>query len=400
MRKTKHTYRRILACLLILFPFFSIAQEIKINSPVYAGKEYQFALNKGIVRDVVQHGTISSEGQVVLNLPEKDKDYVGMGSLSVDDALVSHFIINHENFELEIDSLQKSHFKGSPENTSLYSFLQREVTASQVDTSLYASSFIDLLVYMRDLGKARQNLLGLKELLDVKVYALTQLDYEVLYTSSLWYNIIDGLIKLESEEATIGNNMVDILKRIKSQEVFEHLTENLITITNQYGWDEAFDIIIPYVQESGRIKIPQGDIYAAFEMAKIKSGFVAPSIEGLDIPLGTTSDKKTLLVFYNSDCHNCQVQIDKLIEKYPELKAQGLRVISISSDEDRQSDEKYRKKFPWADTDKLCDLKGFAGPNYMKYGIMGTPTFFLLDKDAKIIKRYALFSDIDFSSEI
>jgi len=46
---------------------------------------------------------------------------------------------------------------------------------------------------------------------------------------------------------------------------------------------------------------------------------------------------------------------------------------------------------PW--TEKLCDLKGFEGEYFKKYGVIGTPTIFVLDKDKTITGKYAHLSD-------
>ncbi|MFV0539444.1 MAG: peroxiredoxin family protein [Dysgonomonas sp.] len=77
----------------------------------------------------------------------------------------------------------------------------------------------------------------------------------------------------------------------------------------------------------------------------------------------------------------------------------GVRVVSLSSDHLKESFEKDKKHFPWADNDKLCDFQGFSGKNFLNYGIMSTPTFFLIDKDGIVIRRYALVADIDFFGE-
>jgi len=381
----------------IVLPVLVIAQSINVKFPLYANKEYSFALNKGINRDIIQQGTLSATGTAVLTIPEKDKGYVGMGSLLVDGATVVNIIINHENFDISQGIDFRYEFKNSPENTYLYSIMQDKATP-QPDNSLYASHFIDLIRYMQRLNKVNQGAAGLAERVDVKLYALNELNMDNLYTSSIWYNVVDGIIKLGSDQKALGDNMVKILERIKSQEVFEHFTENLITITDQYGWDEAFNIIIPYVMESGRIKVPQGNIYVAFALVKMRPGTDSPPLEGLSKPLKGSGAEKTLLVFYNSECENCHVQMAELIKKYPQLKQQKIRVISISSDESVELFEKDKKLYPWADSDKLCDLQGFAGKNFINYGIMGTPTFYLIDSDGKIINRYALISDIDFDS--
>ncbi|MCU6167647.1 hypothetical protein KWH76_22865, partial [Enterobacter roggenkampii] len=104
---------------------------------------------------------------------------------------------------------------------------------------------------------------------NARLYALNQLDVDKLYSSGIWYNVIDGLTRLTADQQLMAEDMVRLMKRIKSQEAFEHLANNLILITEQYGWDDAFDIIVPYIEESGRIAVPQGRIFDAFALAKV-----------------------------------------------------------------------------------------------------------------------------------
>jgi len=46
----------------------------------------------------------------------------------------------------------------------------------------------------------------------------------------------------------------------------------------------------------------------------------------------------------------------------------------------------------WAD--KLCDYKGFDGDNFRNYGIVGTPTYILIDKERIIRGRYVQLREL------
>lgn len=371
------------------------AQKISISIPKEANKEYAFILNKGIDQDTIQKGTLSFTGNAIIEIPEKEKGYSGMGSLLIKDAASINMIINHENFEMEQGSDLKYKFNNSKENAYLYSIMQDKVAPTD-DATLYAAHFINLIRFMQQLNRVNNQGVSLKEGSDTRIYALEKLDLDRLYTSSIWYHVIDGIVRLAPGQEALGNDMVRLLKRIESQEVFEHLANNLITITEQYGWDDAFEIIVPYIIESGRIEVPQGKMFTAFSLAKIRKGILAPPIEGLKTPLNSSKAAKTLLVFYQPDCENCHIQMKKLIELYPKLRELGVRIISISSDTNETSYKQEKDDYPWPEEDKLCDLKGFSGKNFTNYGIMSTPTFFLLDKELKVIKRYARITDIDF----
>lgn len=383
--------------LLLHIPGIIYAQKITFNLPGDANKAYAFALNKGIKKDTIQKGIIPLSGSITISIPEKDKDYVGMGSLLIQNNAPLNLIVNKENFTLTKDADNKLNFKDSKENAYLYSIMQDKVVPPS-DTTLYAFHFIQLISYMQQVNKVAYQRTSLDEKLNTRLFAKEKLDMNRLYSSSIWQHIIDGLTKTAPSQEILGNDMVQILKRIDNQEVFEHLADNLITITEQYGWDDAFDIIVPYIKESGRIEVPQGNMFYAFALAKLKRGSVPPPLIGLKRSILDSDAERTLIVFYQSDCDNCHAQMESLINEYPKLKGMNVRIISVSADSDQASFTKDSKRYPWNDEDKLCDLKGFGGKNFINYGIMSTPVFILLDKKKKVIKRYARITEVDFSS--
>jgi hypothetical protein len=77
---------------------------------------------------------------------------------------------------------------------------------------------------------------------------------------------------------------------------------------------------------------------------------------------------------------------------YSLIKAKGYDVISVSADLDKETTEKTSNVFPWKE--KICDYKGFEGVNFENYGIVGTPTIFVTDKEGTITGRYARLADM------
>lgn len=383
--------------LLLYASGIAYAQKINITLPREANKPYAFSLNKGIKKDTIQKGTIPFTGNITVDIPEKDKDYQGMGTLSIEKNPPLNVIVNKEDFTLTQRPDNKYDFSGSKENSYLYSIIQDKI-APPTDTTLYAYHFIQLISYMQQLNKVTSQRTSLDERLSTRLFGKEKLDMNRLYSSSIWQHIIDGLTKTAPTQEILGNDMIQILKRIDNQEVFEHLADNLITITEQYGWDDAFDIIVPYIKDSERIETPQGNMFYAFALAKIKKGTIPPPLDGLKTPILDSKAEKTLIVFYQPDCDNCHAQMNLLIKEYPKLKEIGVRTISVSSDTDKNSYNTDSKRYPWNEEDKLCDFKGFGGKNFINYGVMSTPIFFLLNKDKKVIKRYALITEIDFKS--
>jgi len=112
-------------------------------------------------------------------------------------------------------------------------------------------------------------------------------------------------------------------------------------------------------------------------------GQQAPEIKGLpaEAQPGKTG-KKTLLVFYETDCTNCLSTLSRIISQYNELQQQGIEVISISVDRDTTAAATYAANLPWPHN--ICDGQGFNGENIVEWGVVFTPTLFMIDAEGKV----------------
>jgi thiol-disulfide isomerase/thioredoxin len=416
--------------LLILFGGTITAQTIDFYFPYLAGSEYSFHLNRGTVNDTIQRGTIGADGRLSFTLPEKDKEYVGMVHWALNPGGGQSFVLNKENFSVSCMKPNPTEndiiFLNSKENTylkdefrqqqalfgkvdaiyraktayaddpSLYPVFEKEFSKLQSSfdaqqkavaaSPLYAARYIQMIGFLNGLGprlyEAGEEAQKDKDLIR---YVDENLDMDYLYTSGLWNHIISSTFKLYTDKKAFGEGMVKNLKRIRSQQIFEALANDLITICEQYGWVDAENVIIPYLLESGKITNPQGKLYMAFELDKVKAGTKALPIKG------QKKLSNTLLMFYESGCSNCNAQLEELKKNYPEIQKKGIRIVTISADTSPEVFEYHSKDFPWPD--KICDYEGFDGENFHTYGVIGTPTFYLIDKNGIITGRYARLED-------
>ncbi len=368
----------------------SSAQKITISMLQEANQPYVFVLNQGLTLDTIQNGRLNFAGNTVIDIPETYKDYIGVGIFSIKDKQSIFLIVNHEDFEMNINNARPK-FINSAENNYLYDSLFGNEPKIN-DTTLYAPHFLTFLRFIQQQNQVLQSGNDLMRKLQTRQYATDQLDFDRLYTSGLWFFAIDNLMKMESNQTMMGEDFIKILKRIRSPKVFESLSKNLVTIMEQYGLEDAFEITVPFIQNSGRIEVPKGKLFDAFQKAKFRKGMIAPTLEGRKNELKETALKKTIVIFYDPECHNCEAQLEQLSANYKKLLDQGIQIISVSSADDMSKDNLDKKRFPWKN--KLCDFKGFVGNNFKNYGVISTPTLFLLDNEDKLIGRYALFSEM------
>lgn len=101
------------------------------------------------------------------------------------------------------------------------------------------------------------------------------------------------------------------------------------------------------------------------------------------------SDKK-ILMFWASTCTHCEKEMPEIIRHYSRLKNENIEVIGFSLDHDKDSYYNAVKNLPWINS---SDLKGWNSSYAELYNIFATPTFFVLDKDNKIIAKPNSFGE-------
>jgi thiol-disulfide isomerase/thioredoxin len=97
--------------------------------------------------------------------------------------------------------------------------------------------------------------------------------------------------------------------------------------------------------------------------------------------------EKTLIVFWASWCPHCTEEMPKVnewVKDHPDTK-----VLAISLDDNKAEYDLAIKQLP--NLSHHTDLKKWDGKAATDYFVYGTPTFILLDKDKKILKKASSF---------
>ena len=115
----------------------------------------------------------------------------------------------------------------------------------------------------------------------------------------------------------------------------------------------------------------------------LKEGNTAPNIQLTDTKKLSDYKQPVLLVFGTSDCSHCKEGAIELLKHYDTWKSEkNTEVVYISLDTDKEIFEKAYQHAPWQ---TYCDFKGWDSKIAKDYHIWGTPSYFLLDKDLKIL---------------
>jgi thiol-disulfide isomerase/thioredoxin len=413
------------------------AQNINIHFPDFAAKEYVFTLNRGKVKDTVQTGTTDPDGRVTLSIPETFKGYAGRGTWSIVGSGGIDFIINNEDFSITCEAAVPDpgnvFYTGSRENELLNRYenelapliKQRDTLYKTVDAAVrdrapqntaslplsffqemlplqreyalfrekldgdssYAAFFIKTLNYMKGFGSRIYNPTEQKEFLsDLTHYLADEISIARLFSSGIWMHVWSFTFKAFENKIVWGETIIKMLERTEDRTVFETFAKDMIMACEQFGWEKAELMIARYAASTTRSPDTTFNLMErAIAQSKLKIGSKAPTLNG-EVPTNA------LLVFYESGCGHCKTQLDYIAAHYSEFTAKGIRVYSISIDENRDVYEYHSKDYPWPD--KLCDFKGISGDAPTNYAIIGTPTIYLIDKDGIILDRQTRIWDI------
>lgn len=421
------------------------SQTITLRLPFFEGAPYVWIFFQGSQQDTVVRGIIPVGGEVKLVVPNRFAGYAGMTRwmLTHSEGGGMDIIVNKEEFIVECSerypSRENIHFAGTLENPfmddlyfekqnllrkadamqnalesykptdPLYTLFQNELDSlkkrfatiqrNTSESPLYVARFreiVDFTVGIADQLYATDQ----ERAMALDSFFTNKLDWNALYTSGHWDHAIQ--IWVEMNVYAIKSDLVllqgtrNIFNHITDKKVYTDFAIQVVRYFTRHNKDQLLSAISSEVRHSGRLLHMKG---ALMVFAGLQQGDFAI------VPTGITASAQELycngavVLFYDSDCSNCELVKAQLINDYKTLKDKGIRVISISSDQDPDKNNRTLSQFPWPD--KLSDFLGKNdGENYAKWGVLGTPTLFVINRKGIITGRYATFNIKDILSQI
>jgi hypothetical protein len=396
------------------------AQTVRLDFPHFAGKEYIYCLVKADINDTIQKGVLDSQGQAVLTIPKSHSGYRGIGMFRLTEGGGLDIVLNNEkNFTIRCLEAQPSddniEYIVSPENTfirgnykkredilnkfgiaravveiyspenSLSIAFQQEIQrleaayealyAEGSQSPLWAARLWDIHNFLRGLT-SRLNPTEEEVLQELIDFAVKRMDMKALYTSSLWNMSLEQWMDME-------------LRRDSNIVLLQH-TQELLSRTARSSSKEIYRALLNKIIAL-YTKAEKGDLLLNLEIDNLlETGNIAPALVKKGSQFTPT---RTLIVFHESGCINCENEVMQIVGNYPIIKKKGYDVISVSADRDSNIFETSTQKFPWKE--KICDFEGFDGVNFKNYFVFGTPTILIIDKGGKIQGRYSRLIDTD-----
>lgn len=411
------------------------AQEVQLRSPSLAGKEARLYYFAGAKVDSLS-AAVDNSGKASFSIP--GRDYRGMAALVVpgvggvelvvaepsvlvecngdqlNTGTVAFPASKENNFLKHIFTSQSRYMQqqawlqagselldaGSPVLSAIQPELDKVKASMQAldreisSSGLYAARYYRLADFMNRLFDTEQKRDG-QRAMSIRKEMEESVDIASLYHSGqLWGSVLNFYLSLfnhtagEDKQQQYAASIQRILQRLQAP-YYEAFLAGCVTETERFGWREAQEGILSGLHP--QFTSSYVNLQRALGAYRANNNSSMPPLAGLD-----EADEpydKTLIAFYDSDCGNCTSEMLRLIEVYPKLKEKGIRIVSVAADVDLKKYENSIKDFPWRD--KLCDFKGFEGTNFSNYNVIGTPSFYLLDKEGKLSGLFFSVDDVE-----
>jgi len=225
---------------------------------------------------------------------------------------------------------------------------------------------------------------------DTMLIRSTFLTSKVVGYLSLFQNNANSQKELEDNMLTGVDSVLTNAKI--DQQVYEFLVEFLIKGFESIGFERGLEHIAAastldqFCENTERkLKLENKlELIKKLAIGQPAPNFTIKDIVGKEIVLNKVDAKKTLLVFWASWCPHCD-EIMPLINSFYKSN-NDLEVISISIDESKDDLMKSIEEggYNWT---YIAELQGWNGPIIEEYGIVATPSIFVLDENKKIIGK-------------
>jgi thiol-disulfide isomerase/thioredoxin len=290
-----------------------------------------------------------------------------------------------ETIDKELERLEQvaaNAIKLIPENSYLHWFLPMQTLVKDMPETIhkYTENLPKNIQQFRSIDFSHPNFKtsGLfKELIEGHYFLLENMGqsldsvYTQMNTSTAY--LIKSLQKKDSLLNTVSEKMFTYFEKRSLYPAAAHLATQMLS------------------QDQGVLSTSLANTMQKYKDLKV--GAIAPDIQ-LDASTTLSSIKKpVLLVFGESGCTHCKKEALELLGYYDTWKAKkNIEVVYISLDIDKQAFKTAYQNSPWQ---TYCDYKGWETQAAKDYYINATPTYFLLDKDMKILVHPRSLGQVD-----
>jgi peroxiredoxin len=248
------------------------------------------------------------------------------------------------------------------------------------------------------------------------IAAFRALDYtdQLLYKSGLFKDAIESHFwLLENSGRSLDSVFIEMqhsidammINLVKDEQKLNEVTDYLFDLFERHSLFQAAEYLALKVLNETSCTInsdlaKQLESYRAMKKGNtapdiiFKGDNYAPGYEQKNMPkkLSAIQSKYTVVVFGSSWCPKCTEELPEIAKHYSKWKAQGVEVVFVSLDENKEMFNNFTSTFPFI---SFCDYQKWNSTAVKDYYVFATPTMYLLDHKRKILLRPNSVSQMD-----
>lgn len=246
--------------------------------------------------------------------------------------------------------------------------------------------------------------------------AFRNMDYtdQRLYKSGLFKDAIENHFwLLENSGKSLDSVYLEMQKSIdammarliKDEKKLNEVTDFLFDLLERHSLFQASEYLAIKVLNETSCTI-NSDLTKQLESYRaMKKGNIAPDIifsgdnfapgygqNNAPNKLSDLKNKYTVVVFGASWCPKCTEELLEIAKHYSKWKAQGVEVVFVSLDENKEMFKNFTSIFPFI---SFCDYQKWNSTAAKDYYVFGTPTMYLLSDKREILLRPNSVSQMD-----
>jgi len=200
------------------------------------------------------------------------------------------------------------------------------------------------------------------------------------------YFMLENYKSLEENAVAMNFSSEALIYNLKdNKELLNKVSKELFLYLDDRSLYKASAYLAVALLKNHRNSLEMNVINRLEKYVTLKVGNSAPDIQLTKTKKLSGYKQPVLLVFGVSDCSACKTEAVELLNYYDEWKTKkNVEVIYISLDTDKDAYKNSYQDAPWQ---MYCDFKGWESKAAKEYHIWGTPSYFLLDKNLKILSH-------------
>lgn len=172
---------------------------------------------------------------------------------------------------------------------------------------------------------------------------------------------------------------------------FNYVLDLLLNTFESSGFDDVYLHLFETYMHGSSCEggIPSEAERKALSIKNMKKGTAAPELTGMDregktISLSDFVGKNVVVMFWESSCEHCREAIPHVLDFLKNNPDLVLLSYSIDTNENKWIGAVLEEGLP---EPSISDLKGYDGANAIRWNVWGTPGFFVIDSEGKIIAK-------------